>query len=147
MGIFGDLDVASASDNPWLVPANTYEANIYSAEIKRDKNENLGLELIYKIANGEHEGKTVREWKVVPEPADPKNMTADEKKQTSYLKMRLRSFGVPESRMNSMNINDILGLEVIIKVIINGEYTNVARVDLKGDAPEAAQEFVPFSSS
>lgn len=148
MGIFGDLDVASASDNPWAVPANTYEANVYTAEVKRDKNEALGLEIIYKISSGEHEGKTVREWKVIPEPADPKNMTPDEKKAASYLKMRLISFGIPESRMNSMNINDVLGLEVIIKVSVNGEYTNVSRVDLAGDAPAAdVQEFQPFGGN
>jgi hypothetical protein len=145
MGIFGDLDVASADDNPWAVPANTYEASLYTAEVKRDKNEILGLELIYKISSGDHEGKTVREWKVIPEPADPKNLTPDEKKANSYLKMRLRSFGIPESRMNTMNINDILGLEVIIKVTVNGEYTNVSRVDLAEDAPKTeVQEFQPF---
>lgn len=144
MGIFGDLDIASASDNPWLVPANTYEATVYTAEVKRDKNEILGMEIIYKISNGEHEGKTVREWKIIPEPQDPKNMTPDEKKATSYLKMRLRSFGIPESRMNSMNINDILGLEVIVKVTVNGEYTNVSRVDLAGDAKVETPEFTPF---
>ncbi len=144
MGIFGDLDVASASDNPWLVPANTYECTVYTAEVKRDKNEVLGLELIYKISSGEHEGKTVREWKQIPEPADPKNLTPDEKKATSYLKMRLLSFGVPESRMNSMNINDILGLDVIVKVTLNGDYTNVSRVDLAGDAPAEAPVFQPF---
>lgn len=144
MGIFGDLDVASASDNPWLVPANTYEATVYTAEVKRDKNEILGMEIIYKISSGDHEGKTVREWKVIPEPADPKNLTPEENKATSYLKMRLRSFGIPESRMNSMNVNDILGLEVIIKVTVNGEYTNVSRVDLAGDAATETPEFVPF---
>jgi len=149
MGIFGDLDVASASDNPWLVPANTYEANVYTAEVKRDKNEALGLELIYKISSGDHEGKTVREWKVIPEPADAKNLTPDEQKAASYLKMRLISLGVPESRMNSMNVNDILGTEVVIKVVVNGEYMNVGKVELRGDSPAASEtpNFVPFAAS
>jgi hypothetical protein len=148
MGIFGDLDVASASDNPWAVPANTYEATVYTAEVKRDKNEVLGLELIYKISSGDHEGKTVREWKVIPEPNDPKHLTPEENKAASYLKMRLRSFGIPESRMNSLNINDVLGLDVVIKVVVNGEYTNVQRVDLAGDAPAVndSPNFVPFGA-
>lgn len=149
MGIFGDLDVASASDNPWAVPANTYEANVYTAEVKRDKNEALGLELIYKISSGDHEGKTVREWKIIPEPADPKNLTADENKAASYLKMRLLSLGIPESRMNSMDVNDILGTEVVIKVTVNGEYTNVARVELReaSNPNVSTPSFVPFASS
>ena len=149
MGIFGDLDVASAADNPWLVPANTYEMTVYTAEVKRDKNEALGLELVYKISSGEHEGKTVREWKIIPEPADPKNLTAEENKAASYLKMRLLSLGIPESRMNAMNVNDILGTEVVVKVTVNGEYTNVARVELReGATPQiSTPEFQPFGSN
>ena len=149
MGIFGDLDVASAADNPWAVPANTYEMNVYTAEVKRDKNEALGLEIVYKISSGEHEGKTVREWKTIPEPADAKNLTPDEQKAASYLKMRLLSLGIPESRMNGMNINDILGTEVVVKVTVNGEYTNVARVELReGSSPHVSTpDFVPFASS
>ena len=144
MGIFGDLDVASAEDNPWAIPANSYECTVYTVEVKRDKNEVLGMEFIYKISSGEHEGKTCREWKVIPVPDDPKNLTADEKKAASYLKMRLKSLGVPETRMNNINVNDLLGLDVVVKVVVNGEYTNVQRVELAGDAPAETPAFTGF---
>ena len=145
MGLFGELDVASAEDNPWAVPANTYEANVFEVAVKTDKNDHQGLAINYKISSGDHEGKQVSEWKTIPTPADPKNPTPDEKKAMSYLKMRLSSFGVPESRMNSVDINDLLGTPVTIKVTINGEYTNVARVELRGESATAPQEFTGFN--
>ena len=130
MGIFGDLDVQAAEDDPFFVPANTYVCTLYKAEVKRDKNDNLGMSLIYKIAEGEHKNKTVSEWKKIPQPADPKNLTEEEQRDASYLKMRLKSLGVPENRMNDVNIDDLLGLDVIVTVVQNGEYTNVKKVEL-----------------
>lgn len=141
MGLFGDLDVASAEDNPWAVPANTYEATVYEVNVKQDKNKNNGLAIIYKISSGDHAGKTVSEWKVIPSPADPKNPTPDEKKATSYLKQRLASLGVPESRMNTVDTNDLLGTEVTVTVKVNGDYTNVSRVEPRSGS--AASDTVP----
>ena len=145
MGLFGELDVASAEDNPWAVPANTYEADVYTVEVKTDKNEHQGLAINYKISSGDHEGKMVGEWKIIPTPDDPKNPTPDEKKAMSYLKMRLASLGVPESRMNSVDVNDLLGTPVTIKVTVNGDFTNVSRVDLRGATTTAPKDFVGFT--
>lgn len=148
MGLFGDLDVASADDNPWAVPANTYEADVFKVEVKDSQDKaKKGLAITYKISSGDHEGKTVSEWKEIPQPADPKNPTPDEKKATSYLKMRLGSLGVPESRMNTVDVNDLQGLPVTIKVTVNGDYTNVTRVELRGasDAISEPQVFTGFS--
>lgn len=152
MGLFGELDIQSAEDNPWLVPANTYEADLFEVSVKEskpDKNNHIskGLSLIYKISSGDHIGKTVSEWKTIPEPADPANPTPDEKKAASYIKQRLTSLGVPESRMNTVDVNDLQGLPVIVKVTVNGEYTNVSRVELRtteGKTSEG-QTFTGFS--
>lgn len=148
MGLFGDLDVSSAEDNPWAVPPNTYEADVYTVEVKQSKEGNTGMAITYKISSGDHIGKTVQEWKSIPVPVDPKNPTADEKKAASYLKMRLKSLGVPESRMNTVDVNDLQGLAVIIKVTQNGEWTNIAKVELKGDADalDSPQTFTGFSN-
>ena len=147
MGLFGELDVASAEDNPWAVPANTYEATVYEVKVKEDKNNHTGLAINYKISSGEHEGKLVSEWKAIPIPDDPKNPTAEDKRAASYLKMRLASLGVPESRMNTVDPNDLQGTEVVIKVTVNGEFTNVGRVELRGDNDlvGAAETFTGFS--
>jgi hypothetical protein len=146
MGLFGDLDVAAADDNPWAVPANTYEADVYLVEVKKDRNENKGLSIIYKITSGDHRGKTVSEWKIIPNPADPENLTPEERQAASYIKMRLASLGVPESRMNDVNVNDLMGLAVTIKVTVNGDYTNVARVELREGTAFQPQEFTGFGA-
>lgn len=146
MGLFGDLDVAAAEDNPWAVPANTYEATVFTVEVKADKNGNQGMILVYKIASGDHEGKTVSEWKTIPTPADPKHPTAEEMKAASYLKMRLTSLGVPETRINSVEIGDLEGIPVTITVTVNGEYTNVKRVEVRDDTAIAPQDFSGFGS-
>lgn len=149
MGLFGDLDVASANDNPWFVPANTYEADVYKVEVKSDKNGNKGLSIIYKISSGEHKGKTVSEWKAIPSPADPKHLTEEEQKATDYLKMRMLSLGIPEERMNTAEPNDLQGLPVLVKVTVNDEYTNVNKVELRtaGTGASEPQVFTGFSAS
>lgn len=143
MGLFGDLDVASAEDNPWLVPSNTYEADVFKVELK-EKDDKKGLVFTYKISSGEHEGKQVSEYKNIPTPVDPKNPTPEEKTAASYLKMRLASLGVPESRMNTVEPNDLQGLPVVITVKVNGEYTNVTRVELRDETAAAPQAFSGF---
>ena len=147
MGLFGDLDVSSAEDNPWMVPANTYEADLYEVEVKPNKlGTKTNLVLTYKIASGDHMGKTVTEYKQVPNPADPNNPTPEEKKAASYIKQRLSTLGVPESRMNTVEVNDLVGTPVTIKVTVDGEYTNVARVELRGEnAAIETQEFKGFT--
>ena len=143
MGLFGDLDVSSAEDNPWMVPANTYEADLYEVEVKPNKaGDKKNLILTYKISSGEHTGKTVTEYKQVPSGSD----TPEDKKAASYIKQRLSTLGVPESRMNTVEVNDLVGTPVTIKVTVNGEYTNVAKVDLRGEnAAIETQEFKGFS--
>lgn len=147
MGLFGELDIESAEDNPWMVPANTYEADLYQVEVKPNKTgDKTNLILTYKISSGEHTGKQVTEYKVIPSPVDPKNPTADEAKAASYIKARLTSLGVPESRMNTVEVNDLVGTPVVIKVTVNGEYTNVSSVKLRDENTQVVtQEFKGFS--
>lgn len=145
MGLFGDLDVSSAEDDPWSVPSNTYEATVYEVEVKDTQaGDKTGLNIVYKISSGDHAGKTVREWKLIPKGS----VTPEDKKAASFLKMRLSSLGVPESRMNSIDVNDLQGLDVIINVKVNGDYTNVTKVELaSGNAERTGpSSFTGFGS-
>lgn len=137
MGIFGELDVASAADDPWKVPANVYEATVTDVEVGPTKDgSKVGMTLIYTItadsADGEHVGKTVREWKAIPQPADPKNPSVDDKKAMSYLKARLMDLGIPSDRVNQVEPGDLIGKDVTIKVKEGkNDFMNVNRVTLK----------------
>ena len=143
MGLFGDLDIASAEDNPWAVPANTYEADLYEVEVRENKDKTKkGLSFTFKISSGEHKGKTVAEWKTLPTGAD----TPEDKRNASYIKQRLTSLGVPESRMNTVEVTDLVGTPVIMDVVVNGEYTNVKSIKVRGEGESIeTQEFKGFS--
>lgn len=130
MGLFDDLDVASAADDPFKVADGWHPATLTKVEIKdtRDMTKK-GLALEYEITGGENKGSTISEWKNYPRPADPKNPTADEKRDLAFIKARLLSLEVPETKMNSLNPEDIIGTEVYIKMTTKGEYQNIT--DLK----------------
>lgn len=143
--IFGDLDIASAEDNPFGVPDNTYETFLTDAEVKTSKAGNKGLALTYRIASGDHEGKNISEWKNIPTPEDPKNPSAEDKTAMSWLKQRLLSLGVPESRMNTLNPSDLVGTHLYVTTKTKDGYTNVRNVELITENAEVAVGANPFA--
>lgn len=117
MGIFKGLDVASASDNPFGVPDGTYYATVSAAGVKNSDKVGDGLTIDYTIRDCEDEkynGRKVSDWLTIPEPND--NGDLDEKGQMrlSFLKTRLSSLGIPESEMNTVDPEDLIGLEVVL---------------------------------
>ena len=132
--IFGDLDIASAADNPFEVPDNTYDCFLTDAVVRKSKDgTKKGLALTYRVASGDHEGKNISEWKTIPEPEDPANPSAEDKQAMSWLKQRMLSLGVPEARMNSVQPSDLVGTHVYVTVKNKDGYTNVRNVTLFED--------------
>ncbi len=146
MGLFGELDVQSAADDPFKVPANVYEATVTDVEVKPTQdNSKVGMTIIYTVtadsAEGEHVGKTVREWKQIPQPADPKKLSADDKRAMSFLKSRLLDLGIPENRINTVEPGDLIGKDVTIQVKEGkNDFMNVAKVTLKQNVAAAGKK-------
>lgn len=133
MSLFGELDVASAADDPFKVPPNVYNAVVTDVSVGPTKDgSKTGMTLVYTIqSDDEHNGKNVREWKQIPTPADPKNLSADDKRAMSFLKSRLLDLGVPESRINQVAPDDLIGKEVTITVKDGkNDFVNVTKVTL-----------------
>lgn len=131
MSMFGDLDIESAADDPFAVPDNTYRAFVTDVEVKPTKDgSKTGMTIIYKISEGEHEGKQIREWKNIPQPVDPKNPSDDDKRAMSFLKQRLLDLGVPADRINQVTPDDLIAKEVTVSVKNNDGYVNVRKVTL-----------------
>lgn len=148
MSLFGELDVQSAEEIDYTVPDNTYPAFVFDVKVgmtkgnpTENKPKKLGMTLIYKISEGEYEGRQVQEWKQIPEPADPKNLTEDEKRSLSYLKTRVLSLGIPEERVNDVQPDDLIGREVVITLVSKGEYQNVRKVVAKSDVAGISDKF------
>src|SRR6476469_8152494 len=100
MSLFGELDVASAEDDPFSVPAGMYESYLTSVKVGPTKaGDKVGMSLEYTINGGDHAGKKVTEWKEIPRPSDPKNPSAEDKRAMSFLKQRMLNLGIPEARI------------------------------------------------
>lgn len=142
--IFGDLDVASAID-PFEIADGTYKAvtggtKVQVSEAKGKK----GLAFTYTIDDPEspYNGRKASEWKNIPKSEDKGSPEYD--KDLGYLKQRLASLGVPESKMNSIQPEELDDIPVVIVVKNNPPYVNVQRVSLREDAGSATSEGNPF---
>lgn len=137
MGLFDELDIAGAADNPWVIPDNTYPAVVTDLEVKPDKNENMAMIFHYKITDGEHTGFEITEYKRLPSSRDKTPRTEAEKaKDMSYIKQRLASLDIPESRMNDVTKEDIVGIECYVSTRVRNDFVGVRSVTTK--APESA---------
>lgn len=140
MGLFDGLDVASAADNPFEVEPGTYRCVVTGAEARPTQaGDKVGLNIEYTIQDdeaGAMNGRKITEWKHIPQPADPANPTAKEAQSASFLKQRLVNLGIPESRMNDVEGDDLLGIECVVTVKKNGEYTNVTKVTVDSGSSE-----------
>lgn len=136
MSLFGELDIASASDNPFFKPDGTYKCVIGLAEVRTSKKGNVGFWLEYVIKAGEpKEGKKITEWKTVPMPwnlmgyetkeameanaAPSESVKETAQKDLSFLKMRLKEFGFSAEEMNTVTQADIMKLGDILVTIKN----------------------------
>lgn len=138
MGLFGDLDVQSAADNPFDIPDGTYVCIINDVKVgptkPKDGVTKIGMTLNYRIDEGEKEDSNISEWKHVPAPEDLESSNSDIKKAAersmSFLKSRMIDLGIPADRINDLEPEDLLGIRCSVTVAKNGQYTNVKRVAL-----------------
>lgn len=117
MGFFDDLDVASGDLIYDGLPADTYAMIVSNAEVKLSSRGTMrGLGITYTVIAGKHKGRTYYEWKRRPHKDDI-DVQTDEQRQKSidHLKTRMINFGVPESKINEVGPEDIIGTEVIVK--------------------------------
>jgi hypothetical protein len=139
-GLFGELDIASAQDNPFFKPDGTYLCEITSAQVRTSKNGNKGFALDYTITEGPKKGKKIQEWKPIPMPWQLKGYESNEvpegtrpddeikekaERTMSFLKQRLKDFGIPVEQMNSVDAEYILNkvplLDITIKNVDGNE--------------------------
>lgn len=146
MGLFEELDIAGAKDNPFEIPDNTYPCVLTNLTVKADKNGNMGMIFEYTIRGSgtPQDGLKVTEYKRLPSSQDAQPLD-DAAKATamSYIKQRLAGLGVPESQMNGVEKDDLVGIECYVTVKTNRkdgvDYVNVRNVSLTtNEAPATA---------
>lgn len=121
-GFLSDLGLDSVETDPNHLPDATYKGYLTDCKVVQFKDASKGQALVftYKVSEGPHKGKTIDEWKTANK-FDPANKKA-------WLKSRILSLGVPESRLNILNPDDLIGTPVSFTVKKKGEYTNVTFV-------------------
>jgi hypothetical protein len=163
-GLFGDIDIASANANPFFKPDGTYLCDIALVEVRTAKSGSKGFALEYIILEGPKKDKKIQEWKTIPMPwqlegydneakTTPSNSDEREKikedaeRNMSFLKRRLKDFGIPVEEMNSVDqeylLNKVRTLEVTIKN--SGDNERITGVKVAEDY-DGATEKDPFAS-
>lgn len=133
-GFLADLGLDAVEADPNHLPNATYLGYLTNAKVVEYKDTSKGkaLVLTYKVSEGPHKGKTIDEWKSAN--------SFDEPNKKSWLKNRILSLGVPESRLDTLDPDDLIGTPVRFTVKQKGEYTNVTFVEARdeNDVPDEA---------
>lgn len=126
-GFLADLGLDTVETDPNHLPNATYLGYLTKVKVQPYKDASRGKAIIftYKVSDGEHSGKTVDEWKSAN--------SFDDSRKKAWLKQRMLSLGIPESRLGAVNPDDLVGLPVRFTVKQNGEYTNVTFVALRDE--------------
>lgn len=127
MGFLNDLGLENVEADPNYIPDGKYAAFVYESSTKIIKNVNYWV-ITYKIADDPNVGgKTVDELKSL-DPKGPKRS-----QQLSFLKQRVLSLGIPESRVSEFDPGDVVGTPVTISIKHKDGYQNVGTVELRGE--------------
>lgn len=128
MDLFGSMGLDDVEADPNFIPAGEYAAYITDSAIVTAKTgKNMGKNswvLTYKVSDGKFNGRTQQEWFSL----DPSN-----EQVKPWLKRRLLSIGVPESRIGSFNPADVVGTPVFVKIKHKDGYQNVADVKQRNE--------------
>lgn len=133
--LFGELDIASASDDPYGVPDDTYKCVVSDLKIAKNSKGNRGMTLTFKVAEGDYRGQEITDYKRLPSSEDAEPLVGKKREDAlSYIKLRLRDLGIPDSQMNSLKREDLVGTECYVSTIkktSNGStFVNVRNVQL-----------------
>lgn len=146
MGLFDELDVAGAADDPWSIPDNVYPGVVSDLKVKANDKGNWGMYFKFKITSGEYAKREISEYKRLPHPQDATPLDPAKKANAlSYIKARLASLGIPEERMNGVSKEDLIGIECFISTKMNGNFVNVRDITL--DATDLDVDTIPTGTA
>lgn len=126
-GFLADVGLDSVEADPNHLPDATYLGYLTDCKIVHYKDAAKGKAVVftYKVDEGDHKGKVIDEWKSAN--------SFDDAQKKGWLKQRIISLGVPESRVGAVNPDDLIGTAVKFSVKAKGEYRNVTFVALRDE--------------
>lgn len=132
--LFGDMDVANISDDPWEVAPNTYWCTCTEALVKEStKDGEVKHQLIIKWMideqESEYHGNTLTEWYTLFPGRAWDDLDANEKKALKFLKRRLRrGFDLSEEEINKLRPSQLVGEDAYVTVVVrDGQGANAGK--------------------
>lgn len=116
-------------------PAFVYESQVIVAKSGKNQGKPSWV-LNYKIAEGKFNGQTQSEWFSL----DPNNETVK-----PWLKARILSLGVPETKVGSFEPSEAIGTPVWVTIQERNGYQNVTKVELRDE--QVSMSSVPQTPS
>lgn len=135
--LFGGLFSGSLDDIPtegadYERPNDgVYEAtvtDIYTMEGTKNYPERKWVLIDYTL---DETGTTVSDWFQMPD--DPANPTDKERQKLRYYVNRLGDLGVERNNINTVKMDDLIDLRVVVTLRTKGQYQNITQVDLLPD--------------
>ena len=119
-GFFGDFDIEGAADDPFSIPAGTYSGTItgfdgdISGTKKDGSGEYKGMQFTITIDDGPQVGAEFDAYFPLPTDKDSQRSAGF---MRSAVKRFLAGLEVAPERMNTIDPNELIGLDVIFKVV------------------------------
>lgn len=149
MGLFGDIDANDVADDPFFVPAGTYESVLTDASLYTPDGEETPTAIFFTWTIDDEDAEDYNGNSVSDRCAVFPEITSDEvtpkiRKAFSFTKSRLKEMGLDEDDMNGLLDNDgekleeYVGLEATIQVRNSTDkndsekkYSNIQKVVIK----------------
>lgn len=161
MSLFGDLDVESAEDNPWLKPDGPYKCALAGVSVKATKaGDKMGMTLEFKIVEGSKKGRKITPWNWIPtknQLAGYKSLQSKDNEEkdeefaeraataVSQLKKNMMDMGIPADRINSMDAQNLMDMEQLYIVTIRNKNGSENVTSIAVDEDTAGGSPNPFA--
>jgi hypothetical protein len=139
MGFLNDLTPGLDWNNDESVPLDpnkvadgTHHAFVYDCKVVdlTAKGKGKSLVITYKMADDDQNAKVEKdEWRAIPVvTADGQFASDKDRTAATWLKRRLVSLGVPETKINDVDPKDLVGTEVYVTFKTKEQWQNVTDV-------------------
>lgn len=110
---------------PDRLPETEYAGFVFDLKVVNYKDTAKGKAIVmtYKVADGKFKGETQDHWQSAN--------AHDGMQQKKFLKQMFTNIGVPESKINSVTKEDVVGTPVFFTIKHNGNFVNVTNVKLR----------------
>jgi hypothetical protein len=140
-GFLNDLGLDNVEADPNYISDGPHPGFVFDSKVVTKKDNTKSWVITYKVAPEDESfaGKTQDEWYNVTNPS------ADQK---SWLKKRVLSLGVPESKVGAFDPAEVIGTAVFFNIRHKNGYQNVGEVTLRDEATgEAVAQAAPAQAA